>query len=296
MATASTPSSSAAVPRAACWRTGCRRAPAIRCCCLRPARIRRPAASRLTCSIPIRGSYYNPAYFWPELKVHWRLASNSPLTGYSQGRIMGGGSSVMGMVALRGTPEDYDEWEEVGAAGWGWNDVLPFFKKLETRFRFRRRRCTARTARCRCAARRSEQWPPLSKALADFASERQIPYRRRHERGFSRRLRLGADEQLAGQAGLGRDLLSRRRGRGRGTTSRSSPARPSPASCSTAAAPPASRAEIGGETSEFAAARSSVSLGGIHSPAMLMRAGHRSGRASARSRHRGARRSARRRR
>src|SRR5678816_1310351 len=45
-------------------------------------------------------SYYNAAYFWPELKVHWRLASNSPLTGYSQGRIMGGGSSVMGMVAV----------------------------------------------------------------------------------------------------------------------------------------------------------------------------------------------------
>ena len=77
-------------------------------------------------------SYYNADYFWPELKVHWRLAGNSPLTGYSQGRIMGGGSSVMGMVALRGTPDDYAEWEELGAAGWGWNDVLPFFRKLET--------------------------------------------------------------------------------------------------------------------------------------------------------------------
>ena len=77
-------------------------------------------------------SYYNPAYFWPEMKVHWRLASNSPLTGYSQARVMGGGSSVMGMVALRGTPDDYAEWVELGAAGWGWDDVLPFFKKLET--------------------------------------------------------------------------------------------------------------------------------------------------------------------
>src|SRR6201990_350842 len=77
-------------------------------------------------------SYYNPGYFWPELKVHWRLASNSPLTGYSQGRIMGGGSSVMGMIALRGTPDDYAEWVEHGAAGWGWDDVLPFFRKLES--------------------------------------------------------------------------------------------------------------------------------------------------------------------
>ena len=73
-------------------------------------------------------SYYNPAYFWPDLKVHWRLASNSPLTGYSQGRLIGGGSSVMGMVALRGTPDDYAEWEQLGAAGWNWDSVLPYFR------------------------------------------------------------------------------------------------------------------------------------------------------------------------
>src|SRR5829696_609700 len=75
-------------------------------------------------------SYYNDAYMWP-LKAHWRLRHNSPEVGFSQGRIMGGGSSVMGMVALRGTPDDYNEWEALGAAGWGWNGVLPFFRKLE---------------------------------------------------------------------------------------------------------------------------------------------------------------------
>ena len=35
-------------------------------------------------------SYYNDAYFWPGLKVHWRRKENSPLVGFSQGRIMGG--------------------------------------------------------------------------------------------------------------------------------------------------------------------------------------------------------------
>src|SRR5204862_7918428 len=80
------------------------------------------------------GSYYNPAYFWPELKVHWRLASNSPLTGYSQGRILGGRSSIIGMVAFRGTPDDYNEWEEAGAFGAGWKDGLPFFNELERDF------------------------------------------------------------------------------------------------------------------------------------------------------------------
>ena len=97
-------------------------------------------------------SYYNKSYMWPALKVHWRERHNSPATGFDQARIIGGGSSVMGMVALRGTPDDYDEWERLGAAGWGWDGVLPYFRKLETRSRFRRRHCTAATGRRRSAA------------------------------------------------------------------------------------------------------------------------------------------------
>ena len=81
-------------------------------------------------------SYYNDAYFWPELKVHWRRKDNSPLVGFSQGRVIGGGSSVMGMVAYRGTPDDYAEWLKLGAAGWGWDDVLPYFRKLENELDF----------------------------------------------------------------------------------------------------------------------------------------------------------------
>ena len=76
-------------------------------------------------------SYYNKSYMWPALKVHWRERHNSPATGFDQGRIIGGGSSVMGMVALRGTPDDYDEWERLGASGWGWDGVLPYFRRLE---------------------------------------------------------------------------------------------------------------------------------------------------------------------
>ena len=37
----------------------------------------------------------------------------------------------MGMVALRGIPDDYDEWERLGAAGWAWDGVLPYFRQLE---------------------------------------------------------------------------------------------------------------------------------------------------------------------
>src|SRR6516225_6943556 len=47
-------------------------------------------------------SYYNDAYFWPGLKVHWRRQEYSPLVGVSQGSVVGVGSTVLGMVAHRG--------------------------------------------------------------------------------------------------------------------------------------------------------------------------------------------------
>src|SRR3974390_679157 len=43
---------------------------------------------------------------------------------------MGGGSSVMGMLALRGLPGDYARWEGMGARHWGWQDVLPTFRSM----------------------------------------------------------------------------------------------------------------------------------------------------------------------
>ena len=74
-------------------------------------------------------AYFNPAYFWPSLKASGRAGSSD--APYLQARIMGGGSSVMGMWALRGSPADYDAWRDAGASGWGWNDVLPAFNRVE---------------------------------------------------------------------------------------------------------------------------------------------------------------------
>lgn len=51
---------------------------------------------------------------------------------YPMGRGVGGGGNVMGMTALRGVSSDYDEWEAMGAEGWNWEAVLPWFKKIET--------------------------------------------------------------------------------------------------------------------------------------------------------------------
>jgi 5-(hydroxymethyl)furfural/furfural oxidase len=120
-------------------------------------------------------SYYNDAYFWPDLKVHWRRKDDSPPMSFLQGRIMGGGSSVMGMVAYRGTPDDYAEWGAHGAAGWGWADVLPYFRKLEHEMDFTGE-LHGRDGPVPIRRTKPEDWAPLSKAVYAFAQERQIPF------------------------------------------------------------------------------------------------------------------------
>ncbi|AQV93542.1 GMC family oxidoreductase [Cupriavidus necator] len=77
-------------------------------------------------------STFNPAYLWPDTLVHWGRANGTPPSFFPQGRVLGGTSQIMGMFALRGRPEDYDEWQALGAAGWGWDEVLPWFRKLES--------------------------------------------------------------------------------------------------------------------------------------------------------------------
>ena len=53
-----------------------------------------------------------------------------------QGKTLGGGSSVNAMVYIRGGAQDYDEWRDMGCPGWGWDDVLPVFKRAESNQRF----------------------------------------------------------------------------------------------------------------------------------------------------------------
>jgi len=50
---------------------------------------------------------------------------------WPRGRVIGGSSSINGLIFIRGQHEDFDDWERAGAAGWSYRDVLPFFRKLE---------------------------------------------------------------------------------------------------------------------------------------------------------------------
>src|SRR6201993_4620332 len=50
---------------------------------------------------------------------------------YPRGRVLGGSSSINGLIYIRGQPEDFDHWAQLGNRGWGWDEVLPYFKKAE---------------------------------------------------------------------------------------------------------------------------------------------------------------------
>jgi 5-(hydroxymethyl)furfural/furfural oxidase len=83
-------------------------------------------------------AYFDPRFHWTELKATTETISHNnpdaprpPLRKYEQARVLGGGSSINGQLANRGAPTDYAEWQARGANGWAWDDVLPFFKKVE---------------------------------------------------------------------------------------------------------------------------------------------------------------------
>ncbi|MGO4722581.1 MULTISPECIES: GMC family oxidoreductase [unclassified Inquilinus] len=50
---------------------------------------------------------------------------------YPRGKVLGGCSAINGMIYMRGQARDYDQWRQLGNAGWGWDDVLPVFRRSE---------------------------------------------------------------------------------------------------------------------------------------------------------------------
>ncbi|TPK62417.1 alanine-phosphoribitol ligase [Mesorhizobium sp. B2-4-15] len=89
--------------------------------------------------IHIPGAYYKTAQ-GPLLKrMAWEPTvdqSRDPAPTMVQARVLGGGSSVNAMIYIRGVPADYAGWEELGAKGWAYDDVLPYFLRSEDNNRF----------------------------------------------------------------------------------------------------------------------------------------------------------------
>lgn len=76
-------------------------------------------------------TFYDPRYNWcynsePELSLNGRNIYTP------RGKALGGSSSINGMVYVRGLPSDFDTWRQLGNVGWAYDDVLPFFRKMES--------------------------------------------------------------------------------------------------------------------------------------------------------------------
>ncbi|HVA35591.1 MAG TPA: GMC family oxidoreductase, partial [Stellaceae bacterium] len=90
----------------------------------------------------------NDDYIWIRIPIGYLYTQNNPRTdwcfkteteaglngralNYPRGRVLGGCSSINGMIYMRGQARDYDGWRQLGNAGWSWDDVLPYFKRSE---------------------------------------------------------------------------------------------------------------------------------------------------------------------
>ncbi|HVA14174.1 MAG TPA: GMC family oxidoreductase N-terminal domain-containing protein [Stellaceae bacterium] len=123
----------------------------------------------------------NPTYKWMKLVAYTQsLRRNYPRPPmpvlYDQGKVMGGGSSINYQAANRGAPEDYDEWAELGAAGWGWQGVLPYFRKLEDDADFGGSALHGKGGPLPVQRMRREDWCGYTNAVAQALEKAQLPY------------------------------------------------------------------------------------------------------------------------
>lgn len=119
---------------------------------------------------PFPAATLNPHYFWSGLTA--TAADGGVPMPYPQARVMGGGSSINGMFALRGVPSDYARWAEAGAGDFSWGTVLPRFREIEND-RDRQGRIGGLHAISRTP---KEQWPAFLRMMAGAAERAGLPF------------------------------------------------------------------------------------------------------------------------
>ena len=75
----------------------------------------------------------NPRSDWM-FKTEAEPGLNGRALAYPRGKVIGGSSAINAMISMRGQAADYDHWRQLGLAGWGYDDVLPVFRRLEDHF------------------------------------------------------------------------------------------------------------------------------------------------------------------
>ncbi len=222
-------------------------------------------------------AYFDPRFHWTDLRVHTQNIPHNnpqelpPLRKYEQARVLGGGSSINGQMANRGAPSDYEEWEARGAAGWNWEAVLPYFKKIEHDLDFGGP-FHGKEGPIKVRRIKPEQWNNHAKAAAmSFAAAGFKPLEDQNgvfEDGFFPITISNADEQRVSAAMGYLDRTTRARGN-------------LTISCDTQVKYLLFEdrrcagvvAQVRGQQQYFLAKEIILSCGAIHSPAHLLRAG-----------------------
>jgi 5-(hydroxymethyl)furfural/furfural oxidase len=122
-------------------------------------------------------AYLNPNYTWRNQLATTTHVNGKPARArkYEQARVLGGGSSINAQFYNRGAPADYDAWEALGARGWNWASVLPFFKRSEADADFDGP-LHGKDGPIRVRRIFPSQWPDHAKAIASAFEEKGYPY------------------------------------------------------------------------------------------------------------------------
>ncbi len=111
---------------------------------------------------------------WDTLQARRTHAQKPRL--YWRGRGLGGSSTINGQIAIRGVPQDYDRWAAAGCAGWGFADVLPYFKRLETDLRYGAADYHGDSGPIPIYRAPMSNWGPVDLALAEAAIDLGYPW------------------------------------------------------------------------------------------------------------------------
>ena len=129
----------------------------------------------------MRGAHWqdiDARYFWPGLTA--RRTARQPPRSCRRGLGVGGSSSINAMFAVRGVPEDFDAWVQMGCTGWSFDEVLPWFNRLEHDIDFGGEPHHGAVGPVPVVREPLERWGPAARAMREAALALGYPWHDDH--------------------------------------------------------------------------------------------------------------------
>ncbi|MDR7563750.1 MAG: GMC family oxidoreductase [Armatimonadota bacterium] len=115
-----------------------------------------------------------PDFYWRGILA--RRAEGQEPAPYARGRGLGGSSIVHGLIGMRGLPEDFEDWVKLGCTGWSWQEVLPYFCRLEDDLDFGDAPYHGRGGPLPIAREQEEGWGTWGRAFREAAERLGYPW------------------------------------------------------------------------------------------------------------------------